>query len=81
MRIIILIILAITLLSFKSYKDLEDDDMKNFAIGELSDLEFAKNKKNISDLVFRNNFDQNLKFSKFKGNILLINFLEILYND
>ena len=74
MRNIFLIIFIITLLSFKSYKDSENGEIKNYVIGELEDLEFVSDKKNVSNLSFKNNLDENIKFSKFKGNILLINF-------
>ena len=74
MKKIILIIFVITLLSFKSYNDSQNDEIKNFIVGELKDLELIEDKKNISNLFFKNNLNQNIKFSKFNGNILLINF-------
>ena len=74
MKKIILIIFVITLLSFKSYNDSQNDEIKNFIVGELKDLELIEDKKNISNLFFKNNLNENIKFSKFNGNILLINF-------
>ena len=64
----------LTLLSFKSYNDSQNDEIKNFIVGELKDLELIEDKKNISNLFFKNNLNENIKFSKFNGNILLINF-------
>ena len=74
MKKIILIIFVITLLSFKSYNDSQNDEIKNFIVGELKDLELIEDKKNISNLFFKNNLNENIKFSKFNENILLINF-------
>ena len=74
MKKIILIIFVIILLSFKSYNDSQNDEIKNFIVGELKDLELIEDKKNISNLFFQNNLNENIKFSKFNGNILLINF-------
>ena len=74
MRNIILIVFIIALFSFKSYKDFKNHEIKNFIVGELENLELLKEKRNISNLTFKNNLNKKVKFSEFKGNVLLINF-------
>ena len=74
MRNIILIIFIITLFSFKSYENVIDNELKKFMVGQLQILELAKDKKNISNLVFKNSLGEDKSFSEFKGNILLVNF-------
>ena len=74
MRNIILIIFIITLFSFKSYENAIDNELKKFMVGQLQILELAKDKKNISNLVFKNSLGEDKSFSEFKGNILLVNF-------
>jgi thiol-disulfide isomerase/thioredoxin len=74
MRNIILIIFIIILFSFKSYENAIDNELKKFMVGQLQILELAKDKKNISNLVFKNSLGEDKSFSEFKGNILLVNF-------
>ena len=74
MKNIILIIFIITLFSFKSYGNAEDNELKKFMVGQLQILELVKDKKNISSLVFKNSLGEDKSFSEFKGNILLVNF-------
>ena len=45
MKKIILIIFVITLLSFKSYNDSQNDEIKNFIVGELKDLELIEGQR------------------------------------
>ena len=60
--------------SFKSYENAIDNELKKFMVGQLQILELAKDKKNISNLVFKNSLGEDKSFSEFKGNILLVNF-------
>ena len=74
MKFFIFILIILTLLSFKSYNNKDKDLISEFLKNELEDFELSKEKKNISNLIFKNHQEKKISFSDFKGKILLVNF-------
>ena len=70
----ILIFLILTNLSSTSYAKEEKDVINSFLKEELKDFELSKEKKNISNLIFKDYQEKEISFSEFKGKVLLVNF-------
>jgi thiol-disulfide isomerase/thioredoxin len=70
----ILIFLILTNLSSTSYAKEEKDVINSFLKEELKDFELSKEKKNISNLIFKDYQEKEISFSDFKGKVLLVNF-------
>ena len=74
MKFFIFILIILTSLSFKSYNNKDNDLISEFLKNELEDFELSKEKKNISNLTFKDHKEKEISFSDFKGKILLVNF-------
>ncbi len=74
MKFFIFILIILTSLSFKSYNNKDNDLISEFLKNELEDFELSKEKKNISNLIFKDHKEKEISFSDFKGKILLVNF-------
>ena len=74
MEFFIFILIILTSLSFKSYNNKDNDLISEFLKNELEDFELSKEKKNISNLTFKDHKEKEISFSDFKGKILLVNF-------
>lgn len=74
MKFFIFILIILTSLSFKSYNNKDKDLISEFLKNELEDFELSKEKKNISNLTFKDHKEKEISFSDFKGKILLVNF-------
>ena len=74
MKFFIFILIILTSLSFKSYNNKDNDLISEFLKNELEDFELSKEKKNISNLTFKDYQEKKISFSDFKGKILLVNF-------
>ena len=74
MKFFIFILIILTSLSFKSYNNKDNDLISEFLKNELEDFELSKEKKNISNLIFKDHKEKEIYFSDFKGKILLVNF-------
>ena len=74
MKFFIFILIILTSLSFKSYNNKDNDLISEFLKYELEDFEISKEKKNISNLIFKDHKEKEISFSDFKGKILLVNF-------
>ena len=74
MKFFIFILIILTSLSFKSYNNKDNDLISEFLKYELEDFEISKEKKNISNLIFKDHKEKEVSFSDFKGKILLVNF-------
>ena len=74
MKFFIFILIILTSLSFKSYNNKDKDLISEFLKNELEDFELSKEKKNISNLIFKDHQEKKISFSDFKGKILLVNF-------
>ena len=74
MKFFIFILIILTSLSFKSYNIKDNDLISEFLKNELEDFELSKEKKNISNLIFKDHKEKEISFSDFKGKILLVNF-------
>ena len=74
MKFFIFILIILTSLSFKSYNNKDNDLISEFLKNELVDFELSKEKKNISNLTFKDHKEKEISFSDFKGKILLVNF-------
>ena len=72
--VFIFILIILTLLSFKSYTDKDKVLINEFLKSELENFELSKEKKNISDLIFKDHQEKEISFSYFKGKVLLVNF-------
>ena len=72
--VFIFILIILTLLSFKSYTDKEKGLINEFLKSELENFELSKEKKNISDLIFKDHQEKEISFSEFRGKVLLVNF-------
>ena len=72
--VFIFILIILTLLSFKSYTDKDEGLINEFLKSELENFELSKEKKNISDLIFKDHQEKEISFSYFKGKVLLVNF-------
>jgi len=74
MKYFIFILITLVSLSFISYSKNDEHLINEFLKNELEDFELSKEKKNISTLTFKNQNEDKIKFSDFKGKILLVNF-------
>ena len=74
MKFFLFILIILTSLSFKSYTNNDKVLINEFLKNELKDFELSKDVKNISNLIFKNHKDKEIKFSEFKGKVLLVNF-------
>ena len=74
MKFFIFILIILTSLSFKSYNKKNGDLISEFLKNELEDFELSKEKKNISNLTFKDHQEEKISFSDFRGKILLVNF-------
>ena len=74
MKFFLFILIILTSLSFKSYTNNDKVLINEFLKNELKDFELSKDVKNISNLIFKNKKDKEIKFSEFKGKVLLVNF-------
>ena len=74
MKFFIFILIILSSLSFKSYDNKDKDLISEFLKNELEDFELSKEKKNISNLIFKNHQEKKISFSDFRGKILLVNF-------
>ncbi len=70
----IFILIILTSLSFKSYTNKDKGLINEFLKSELENFELSKEKKNISDLIFKDHQEKEISFSYFKGKVLLVNF-------
>ena len=70
----IFILIILTSLSFKSYTNKDKGLINEFLKSELENFELSKEKKNISNLIFKDHQDKEISFSYFKGKVLLVNF-------
>ena len=74
MKFFLFILIILTSLSFKSYTNNDKVLINEFLKNELKDFELSKVVKNLSNLIFKNHKDKEIKFSEFKGKVLLVNF-------
>ena len=74
MRYIILLFFILILTPFKSYGKDDKLEIKKLLVGELVDFDLSKEKINISNLKFENQLNEEITFSNYSGNVLLINF-------
>jgi len=74
MKYFIFILIKLTSLTFKFYNNKNNDLISEFLKNELEDFELSKEKKNISNLIFKDHKEKEISFSDFKGKILLVNF-------
>ena len=68
------IFLILTTISFSSYSKEEKGIINSFLKEELENFELSKEKKNISDLKFKDDEGKEISFSDFQDKILLVNF-------
>ena len=68
------IFLILTTISFSSYSKEEKGIINSFLKEELENFELSKEKKNISDLKFKDDEGKEISFSDFQGKVLLVNF-------
>jgi len=75
--VFIFILIILTLLSFKSYTNKDKGLINEFLKSELENFELSKEKKNISDLIFKDHQEKEISFSYFKGKVLLVNWIDL----
>ena len=68
------IFLILTIISSSSYSKEEKGIINSFLKEELENFELSKEKKNISDLKFKDDEGKEISFSDFQDKILLVNF-------
>ena len=74
MKYFIFILVILVSISFTSYSKNDEVLINEFLKNELEDFELSKEKKNISNLIFKNHKEKIISFSDFEGKILLVNF-------
>ena len=74
MKFFIFILIILSSLSFKSYNNKDKNLINEFLNNELEDFELVEEKKNVSNLVFKNYENKEISFLNFKGKVLLVNF-------